>query len=73
MDLKLKPCPFCGNEDIRVEVLRARNDILAKISYVKAEIRCDNCKVIKGVIVTGRNYDICKIKIQEDWNKRSNV
>lgn len=70
MDLKLKPCPFCGNKEIRVEILKAMDDVFTNICYVKADIRCYECNVVKGVTVAGMNYDACKKRIQEEWNKR---
>ena len=65
---KLKPCPFCGDEDIRV----------VKLTWVNGDkefvMQCMGCGAIKGSIgYNACNGDINKAYniLSEAWNRRT--
>ena len=70
MENKLKPCPFCGNEDIRVYSIVFKEDILMDLFHYKADVICANCNTVKVCSVVGENEENCKNKVIEEWNRR---
>lgn len=58
---ELKPCPFCGGNNIRIEMWSSGG-----IMYM---IKCNNsnCPVPQNGYPTGRNL----IKVKEAWNRRA--
>lgn len=66
----MKPCPFCGNEDIRINSIVFKEDIFMNMFHYKADVICGNCRTVKMCVVSGKNEEDCKEKIKEEWNKR---
>lgn len=62
---ELKPCPFCGNEDIRMQV----DNILGDDCRIFAV--CMGCGArTKGLITQGLPMDEDSDKVIERWNRR---
>ena len=70
MENKLKPCPFCGNEDIKIEILQVKEDLFLMTWHMRADVRCNCCEVVKRVVVSGKNEEHCIERIIGIWNKR---
>lgn len=66
----MKPCPFCGNEEIRIHTFVFKEDIFTNLYHCKADVVCGYCNAIKVCSVIGENEEDCKEKIKEEWNKR---
>ena len=63
---KLKPCPFCGDEDHVQFVVEDRLGHMPAIVYVK----CMNCGV--STLPVNESIDYCaKDEAQKNWNRRA--
>lgn len=70
MNKELKPCPFCGNEDIVVEKLYYKEDIFLNAYHFSVDCVCQKCRTLKNITVIGKNQEECCNKVKEEWNKR---
>ena len=67
---RLKPCPFCGNETIRIEMHRNSDPGAGVYMY---EVVCDKC----GASICGRSVDVFREKADakqeaiKAWNRRA--
>lgn len=67
---KLKPCPFCGNEDIIIEKLYYKEDIFLNAYHFSVDCVCQKCRTLKNITVIGKDQEECCNKIKKEWNKR---
>lgn len=72
MENNLKPCPFCGNEEIKIETVISKKDILTDVHYCSIDFRCNQCKMVKNTKVYGVNEEDCKKEAVRLWNRRVN-
>ena len=70
MNSELKPCPFCGNEDIKIEVVLSRHDILSDSEQCIIDIKCYQCKTLKMMAVMGVDKNDCIKEAKRLWNER---
>ena len=71
MENNLKPCPFCGNEEIKIENVISKKDILTDVHYCSIDFRCDQCKMVKNTKVYGVDEEDCKKEAVRLWNRRT--
>ena len=69
---KLKPCPFCGNEDLEIQVLELKKDLFVDGNWCIVDIRCNNCKTLKSRKVLGISEEDCIKDAIRLWNRRAN-
>ena len=67
---KLKPCPFCGSEDLAFEILSSRTDILTNYHACIIDIRCNDCHTLKSSTVYGTDENDCIKEVVRLWNMR---
>lgn len=72
MNDKLKACPFCGGEDLIIETLSSRTDILTNYHACIVDIRCNNCHTLKSATVYGVDENDCMKEVIRLWNRRVN-
>lgn len=66
-ELKVKPCPFCGSDDISFSAFSISDDAYAL---------CGNCNAGIEIQVgwdemTGKEHDeVCAMELQKVWNRR---
>lgn len=71
-EIKLKPCPFCGEEAIaKISVIRG--NVVDTIGF---DVFCPSCKVSQhsGIIVAGVSFESLESamnKAIEAWNRRT--
>lgn len=70
MNSELKSCPFCGNKDIKIEVVMSRHDILSNAEQCIIDIRCNQCKTLKTTTVIGIDENDCIKEAKRLWNER---
>lgn len=61
MDEKLKPCPFCGSDEVHIRVLRNE-----KYEEIGAQIECYGC-----LSIYGQAEACCQEELVEAWNRRA--
>lgn len=66
----MKPCPFCGNKDIKMQVLISQDDILIDMHYCKIDFICLQCRTVKSVDVCGADEEECIKSAIECYNTR---
>ena len=67
---KLKPCPFCGSEDIKIEIIKSNKDILIDGWHTIIDFRCSQCKLLKNTNVYGTSEEDCIKEAKRLWNRR---
>lgn len=82
-ELNLKPCPFCGNEKLKIEsksgtIHYYEKDGMNPWQRVVYSVRCNKCNARGGTVganVPTMNYQQksieCKNKAVEVWNRRT--
>ncbi len=70
--LEIKACPSCGNEDIKIETVMSRLDILSNSEQCIIDIKCNQCRTIKSVQVIGVDEKDCLKEAVRLWNMRAN-
>lgn len=73
-EVKIKPCPFCGNQDIYTRVEYA--GVSFGVLLIDLKICCSRCGIEKE-----KRFELCDTpfddvrkamaEIEEDWNKRA--
>jgi hypothetical protein len=69
-EIKLKNCPFCGNDDIKVEELEYYKDAFLDVFHYNVDLICRKCRTLKNVESIGKDKKDCENKMFEEWNKR---
>lgn len=69
---KLKPCPFCGDKDIEVEIVGIMDDIFSNMKHYKIEFICENCNIIKPTRTTANSREEAIENVIKIWNRRAN-
>ena len=65
-DIELKPCPFCGNENIELLCMEDHHTKTKKVT-----VRCRNCEVEKTTTgAIGLNTKFLVDNIVQWWNNR---
>ena len=72
MSDKIKPCPFCGSEDIDIEFVSIMNDLFINKNHYKIEFICSDCNVIKPTRTTANNREEAIENVVKIWNRRVN-
>ena len=68
----LNPCPFCGNKEIKIEVIKSKEDILTNAYFCSIDFVCGQCKMVKNTNVYGTDEENCKQEAIRLWNGRVN-
>ena len=71
-DNQLKPCPFCGNKEIKIEVIKSKEDVLTNAHFCSIDFVCGQCKMAKNTNVYGTDEENCKQEAIRLWNGRVN-
>ena len=76
MDIKLKPCPFCGSTSLKLE--SKHNGTHYYTGTHSATVRCNKCHARGGtasvkveVVKRGRIDEETKRKAIDAWNRRA--
>lgn len=64
-ELKLLPCPFCGENNL--ELIRIGNEFTKSR---RAKVLCRNCNLPMTVGAISNSLDWCIKKVTEKWNTR---
>lgn len=59
---ELKPCPFCGGEDVRIFSMPKRENCEEQICYT---IICNDCNSGSGMYIDSKNAAV------KAWNRRA--
>lgn len=70
--IELKPCPFCGNKNIKIYPLGYKNDGLMKKVIGRFEFVCEDCCTSRAIGEFGKDNEESKFKAIETWNRRVN-
>lgn len=78
-DYKLKPCPFCGSEKLKIEnksVLAGYNGLEQRINKVTYSIRCNKCHArggtSSGKILASFNFIFNGEELMPTWATTDN-
>ena len=62
-DIKLKPCPFCGNAAITTKVQQS----LSHLNYAVGVVKCDTC----GAMIVGEPMEEAYVEIGESLYRKT--
>jgi hypothetical protein len=68
--MEIKKCPFCGNENLVIDVVERREDILINGVWCAIDIRCNDCKTLKSLRTLGIGEKDCVNEAIRLWNRR---
>lgn len=73
METKLKSCPFCGSDKLKIDSKRTFN---YGTKHCSVSVRCMKCHArgpVIGIVVPNNQYnerDICNPAVVDAWNRR---
>lgn len=70
MQNELKPCPFCGNEKISVDVVARQFDMLSYSVRCVIDIHCNICRTTQRTNTLKNKETDCVEEAIKSWNRR---
>lgn len=75
MEIKLKPCPFCGSK-AELADREVYEDVQEKYGKACLKVSCENPECAAAIIVYNRTngplpYEVMTEKAAEKWNRRA--
>ena len=70
MNDKLKPCPFCGNKEIVVDIVARQFDIPSYSVRCIVDIHCNICNTTQRTRTLKDKEISCVNEAIESWNRR---
>ena len=75
MEIKLKPCPFCGSKAEPAD-RKVYEDVQEKYGKACFEVFCENPDCAAAILVRNRTYgplpyEVMAEKAAETWNRRA--
>lgn len=68
IEVELLPCPFCGEEDLKVKI---DNEMKWECGRIRAVVMCNTCRA-QGAIAETKGFESeAKIGAINLWNRRS--
>ena len=67
-ELKVKPCPFCGSDDISFSAFSLSPDAYALCEHCNAGIEI---QVGWGEMTEKEHDEVCNLELQKVWNRRA--
>ena len=73
MKTELKPCPFCGNDELCIDVVAKRADLFTEYTHCVIEIMCNCCELVKTYRILGSSEKDCVKEAIRLWGLRENI
>lgn len=70
MKNEIKPCPFCGCDEVSIKLIATKVGPVSQLEHYKVEVCCHGCGFVKPMRGCGNNNEELYDEIVKNWNRR---